>query len=320
MNLRLTFSVALGVSGIAFACGTGSGGSSSGGGGGSDSQSFINEFCGLYAPCCAKVNKPTDGATCRALYGGLLGAQQYDAAKGSACLSELRALSSTPTFCDGSATGASSCKGAFKESGSGTKQPGEDCLKDGDCAPSAEGSVNCASSYSSSAQTKSCQVELEGKAGDTPCISTRDGNTTSYTSTSSSGGDAGPTRPAAKGYVCDVAKGVYCSSKTKACVPIQEVGAPCEGFDTYACVKAAFCDYASKKCVARRAIGEDCANNSLACAEKTNCDPQTKKCIKGLDDGAVCTTSTQSASRACVNGKCNASGGGDSTQFLCGGN
>jgi hypothetical protein len=314
MNLRLTFLVVTGISGVVFAC-SGSGG---GGGGGSDSSSFIAELCGLYAPCCGKLGKPTDGASCRAVYGGLVGSQQYDPGKGSACLSELRALSSTPTFCDNPS--APSCKGAFKEAGSGNKQPGEECSKDGDCAPSGEGNVNCASNYSGSSETRACQIELEGKAGDTPCISTRDGNVTSTSFSSSSGGDAGPQAPPARGFICDVAKGVYCDGKSKACEAIHNVGESCESFDSYACVKTAFCDSLTRKCLGRRAVGEDCSTNSQSCTEKTNCDQVTKKCVAGLPDGTACKTSSQCASDHCVNSKCDPDSGDLASQLLCGGN
>ena len=318
MNLRLAFVVALGASGIVFACsGRSSGGSGPAAG---DSQSFINQLCDLYAPCCGKVNQPTDGARCRAFYGAFLGNQQYDGTKGNACLTEVQALSGAPDFCDNAGGKAPSCKKAFKGAGGGAGQPGQDCSKDGDCASSAEGEVSCASSYSSNATTKSCQVQIDGKAGDMPCIYTRDGNS-SFSTSFSSDGDGGPTRPAARGYICDLANGVFCNSKTKACAKVQDVGGDCEPYVSEGCVKTAYCSASTKKCVARLAVGEDCSNNSQACALKTNCDPQTRKCIAGLDTGAVCASSSQCASNNCVNGKCDKSGGGDfSTQLLCGGN
>lgn len=317
MNLRLAFVVALGVSGIVFACsGTSSGGS---GAAASDSQSFITQFCGLYAPCCGKVNKPTDGAHCRALYSGLLGDQQYNPAKGNACLTELQAQSAAPDFCDNAGGKAPSCKGAFKGAGGGAAQPGQNCSKDGDCASSAEGEVSCASSFSSNATTKSCQVQIDGKAGDMPCIYTRDGNS-SFSTSFSSDGDGGPTRPAAKGYICDLANGVFCNSKTKACAKVQDVGGDCEPFVSEGCVKTAYCSSSTKKCIARLAVGDDCSASSQACAAKTNCDQATKKCIAGLANGAACTTSSQCATNQCVNGKCDSGGGDLSTQFLCGTN
>ena len=193
MSVRSALFVGLGVSWTILAC---SGGSDSGGGGtAADSSSFVSQYCELLAPCCAKVNRPTDGAQCRAFLGAFSGTYQYDAAKGSACLSEVRARQSAPTFCDDPDDRAESCNAVFKENGTGTKQPGEPCSNDGDCASSPEGDVDCASSYSGDAVTKVCQLQLRGKEGDTPCAGTRDGSTTSY---SSSGGD-GP--PPARAYI-----------------------------------------------------------------------------------------------------------------------
>jgi hypothetical protein len=226
----------------------------------------------------------------------------------------VRAQGNSATFCESAS--APSCKGVFKESGSGAVQPGENCSADGDCAPSAEGSVECASSYSGNATTKSCQVEIEGKAGDTPCISTRDGNTTSTTSSFTSG-DAGPQRPPAKGYICNTANGIYCNSKTKACTPIQAVGGACESSDRFSCPKSAFCDSRKRTCEPRLAIGADCTAYSQSCAETTQCDTATRKCVAGLPDGATCTTDTQCAAGDCVNGKCSI-GQTIANQFLCG--
>lgn len=316
MSFRFAFVVALGVSGVVFAC-SGSG-SSGGGAAATDAQSFINELCSLYAPCCGKVNKPTDGAQCRAVYGAFTGGQQYDNTAGNACLNEIRAQSSTPTFCDNPGSGAPSCKTAFKEGGGGTKQPGEDCSQDGDCASSAEGSVTCASSYSGSAVTKSCQLVIEGKDGDKPCLATRDGNITSFTT--SFGGDGGATRPPARGYVCDLALGIFCNSKTTTCTKLQDVGGECTPFASQGCVTTAYCSKTTSKCAARIPIGEDCTFNSEACVAKATCDQKTKKCAPGLETGAACTVSSDCASNQCVNRKCDKSSGGDfSTQLICGG-
>ena len=293
----------------------------SSGGSATTSQAFIDDFCALTAPCCGRVNKPTDGASCRAVYGGLLGTATYDAAKGNACLAEIRAQSGSSEFCDNPTSQSPSCKSAFKQAGTGTAQPGADCSKDGDCASSSEGDVNCASSYSGSVTTRSCQIEIEGKEGDLPCVGTRDGNTTS-TSSSFSSGDAGPQRPAARGYICDVAKGIYCNSKTTACTKIADIGGTCDtsGFESSACVKAGFCDGVQKTCVARKAIGEDCSSSSQSCVDKANCDPQTRKCVAGLPEGTGCTSSSQCESDDCTNGKCTGARKSDlSTQFLCGG-
>ena len=326
MKTYFAFVIASGITGMVMACvGACSGSTTTGtssGGSASSSQAFIDEFCALTAPCCGRVNKPTDGASCRALFGGLLGARTYDATKGNACLGEIRARSNASDFCDNPTSQAPSCKGTFKEAGTGTAQPGADCSKEGDCASSSEGEVSCASSYSGTATTKSCQIELEGKEGDLPCLKTRDGSTTSYTSSFSSG-DGGPQRPATRGYVCDVAKGVYCNSRTMACTKVADIGGACDSssFDSYACVKAGSCDTQQRKCVARKAVGEDCSGSSQSCVDKANCDLQTRKCVAGLPDGTACTSSARCESNNCTNGTCTGKSGSDlSTQFLCGGN
>jgi len=315
MNIRHTFAVAVVVTGAVVACTSGTGST----GGPSDSSGFITQFCDLFTPCCQKAGKPTDGATCRAFYTAFTGASQYDAQKGGDCLAEVRAQQSSPTYCEGLNGASPSCKKVFKEASTGSALPGADCTKDSDCASSLEGEVNCASSYGSGgAESKACQVEIEGKEGDMPCVGTRSGSTTIGGSSFGSG-DAGPPRPPAKGYVCDVAKGVYCDSKTTACAKVSDVGGACETSNSYACVKTAICDFATKKCIDRLAVGADCSKNSGACADKSSCDSTTKKCVAGLADGAACTSGSQCESDRCVNSKCGDTGSDDlSVQLLCG--
>jgi hypothetical protein len=316
MNIKRCFAVAsVATASIVVACSSGSGSTA----GAADSGTFVAEICALYAPCCGKVNKPTDGAQCRAFYGAATSASKYDSAKGSDCLAELRALQSNTDFCENGTSKATSCKRAFKQGSGGTKAPGEDCADDGECAPSAEGEAECATSYGSSATTtKACQIQVDGKEGDTPCVATRDGNTTfgvgSFTS-----GDAGAPRPPAKGYVCDLANKVFCDSKTDACTKIQEVGATCDTSNTRACVAGAYCDFATKKCLARLAVGADCSKSPSSCVEKSTCDTATKTCLAGLPDGSPCTSGSKCGSSSCINGKCGgSSSGGLTTQLLCG--
>lgn len=313
MKSRQCFGLAVVVSGILVACTTGS----SSTGAPADATGFIAQLCELYSPCCAKVSKPTDGAACRAFYGAFAAPAQYDAAKGGDCLAEIRAEQTKPEFCDGASAGAPSCRSVFKQGGA--KSPGEDCTKDSDCASSPEGDVSCASSYGNGAETKACQVEVDGTEGDAPCVATRDGNTT-FGSSTTTAGDAGPPRPPAKGYVCDLAKGLFCDSKSRACAKVQDVGGDCDTSSSHACVKSAFCDFSTKKCAARLPVGADCSKSSTSCLEKANCDRTTKKCVAGLPDGAPCTTGSECESDRCVNTKCQPSGSGSvTTQLLCGG-
>ena len=77
---------------VVWACSGGGSGTVSSGNGGSN-DSFIQQFCAYYQPCCQKHGLKTDGLQCRAL--AQLGASQgtYDPAAGSVCLSEMQALS-----------------------------------------------------------------------------------------------------------------------------------------------------------------------------------------------------------------------------------
>src|SRR5262249_30833992 len=147
------------------------------------------------------------------IYESISSDELYDPARGSKCIDELNATQSKATFCDMPTSDVPDCDGFFHENGSsdGTKQPGEPCENTSDCAAQSDGAVVCFTSFDSNqAETRVCQVQLDGKAGDMPCLGTRDGYATySYGST------AGPPPP--RGYVCDLANNVYCSSKTKAC-------------------------------------------------------------------------------------------------------
>jgi hypothetical protein len=310
MNFTKSFGAAflvISVFSAAAACSSGD----SGGSVAADSSSFISQLCAEYMPCCAKAGKPSDGAQCRAFYSAFTGSATYDAAAGSKCLEEVRAQKGSASFCD-EGISAPSCEKAFG-SNTGTKKPGEACSEDEECAPSAEGKVECASLFVGGSQIKKCQVQVTGKLGDTPCAGTVDGNTTSF----SGSGTATDIPP--KGYLCYVKDGLRCDSKTGACAAIAKVGEACEGFGSYLCTKDAYCDTTAKKCVARKAVGAACTGfSSEQCVEGAYCDSTTKACVASLAVGAPCKSSNECASGSCVNSAC-AAGGDLTTAFLCGG-
>jgi hypothetical protein len=203
------------------------------------------------------------------------------------------------------------CSSVLSSSG-GAKNPGEACTQDQDCASSTEGKVACATSYSSGgAQTKVCQVQIKGKAGDAPCVATIDGDISYLTSSS--------TTPPSKGYTCDLADHLYCDTSGVSsnppdagqpppkCTAQQDVGGPCTSSYGHECVKTAYCDYAQHKCMARVATGGDCSASSSSCAPGNNCDGTSKKCVAQLANGATCTAAAQCLSGQCVNGACAAS-------------
>jgi hypothetical protein len=311
MLIRRAIVVAFGAS-IVLAC---SGGTT---GGAASASSFVQQYCQLIAPCCAKAGKPSDGSQCEAFFNAFTSNEVYDATKGQACLDAARAKSNDPDFCTNSGSDPA-CNGVYSKAGAaGGKAPGALCTDDSECASSTEGAVTCKSTYDSKgAVTKTCQVQIDGKEGDTPCLGTKDGNLTSFTTSSSTDP---PPPPPPKGYVCDVAKGIYCDSKSVACKKIADIGADCDTSSTqYACVKTAYCDFSTKKCVARPALGADCTPFSTPCADKAYCDDTTKKCTATLADGAPCTSSQQCASDSCVNKACGKSGSSDfGLTLLCG--
>jgi hypothetical protein len=99
------------------------------------------------------------------------------------------------------------------------------------------------------------------------------------------------------------------------------VGGDCTTGSSRACVETAYCDFTSKKCVARLGDGGDCSKSSDVCQTGFYCNTETRKCTTALADGAACTKSETCASKQCVNGKCDANDGlGDFTfALLCGG-
>jgi hypothetical protein len=309
MLVRRAFGFAFAAT-IVIACSGGTAGS----GGGQSSSSFVTDYCNIYAPCCAKAGKRTDGQVCAAFFNAFTSGENYDPVKGQQCLDAARAASNNPDFCD-KGFDDTVCNGVYTKPGGGNAQPGAACTTDSDCAADpGGGKVDCYTDFDSKGgETKTCQVQLVGKAGDTPCLGTKDGNLTSYAFSSDN------TPPPAKGYICDVSNKVYCDSTSKACKAIAEVGEDCSsGASSYACVKTAYCDFSTKKCVARIAVGGDCTANSQACADKSYCDQTSKKCTAQLGAGAPCESSQQCESSSCVNKACGSGGTDLGTVLLCG--
>jgi len=297
--------LALLLSYVVAACSSGSSGSVAGG-----RDSFIQQYCAEFMPCCSKAGKPADGAQCRAFVGALTQGATYDDATANKCLDEVRAQSSSATFCQTGASGPS-CSKVFSDS-TGVAKPGEACSEDEDCAPSSEGQVECASLFKDGATIRKCQIRVTGKAGDTPCVGTVDGNVTSYSS-------SGDTDIPMKGYLCYVKDGLRCDSTTKSCKVIAKIGEPCEGFGSNLCTDDAYCDTTKKLCVARAAVGQPCDGfSSDRCVDGAYCNTTTKVCVAAFADGAACKMSSECASRNCVNGAC-AKRSDFTTAFLCGG-
>jgi hypothetical protein len=257
----------------------------------SKEEKFADTYCSEIAKCCAQADiTGGDGTLCR--WAMSSGVSNIDA-----CLTELNAEVADGTFCTylgnpPNATAASSaCAEAVRH---GSKKPGESCVTDSDCAASDLGPVSCASAYVNGDFIDKCQVQIPGRAGDSPCLGTRDGDMTSSTDPA---GDVAP-----QGYICDTADGVVC--KGGACTALTAVGGSCGS--SYECVRTAFCDSSQGKCAAKVSIGDACVGKADDECEGGYCDSQggTKQCAAKVANGAACSDGSMCISDNCVDGSC----------------
>lgn len=271
------------------------------------SNAFVSDYCAAFSTCCAKAGRPADGASCRAFIGAFTSQAGFDQAAADKCLADINAAKSRADFCD-TGTSPPSCENVFQGNGNGGgKAPGETCSSDSDCASSPEGKADCASSFKDGMTVKKCQIVIVGKAGDSPCVSTIDGNITYFSSSSS--GDI-PN----KGYSCDKASGLVCESMTQKCTALAKEGDACASDQS--CEKNLYCDFGgTSKCTPRVAVGGTCTFSN--CVTNAFCDDKTKTCVAKTPTGGACTTSSACEGGNCTNGKC---GSNDlSLAFLCGG-
>ncbi|HEY0712398.1 MAG TPA: hypothetical protein VGF45_06975 [Polyangia bacterium] len=277
-------------------------------------EAFVGSYCDLFSPCCAKANLRSDGQQCRAFLGAFASSSQYDQQKGEACLAAMREASGRADFCDTSAGPAPAACDAVFGTSAGTKPPGATCDDDDECAPSAEGDVECVSSFAGGAEVRKCQVHVRGKAGDQPCVGDVDGNSTVYN---------GLSDLPSKGYLCHAQDGLRCDAMTDTCVAFKAIGEACSSTSSFRreCVVDAYCDGTQRKCAARKAIGSACTDTGFSqteCVAGAYCG-QAKTCMAQVSDGGACTTDQQCRSNDCVNGACKAAGSGDlGLTLICG--
>jgi len=271
------------------------------------SNDFANRYCAELSPCCAAAGLPTDGATCRAFVSAYATSASFDASAADACVDETHAAVNGSAGCQGAEDDSAtpSCAKVFA-SKSGTTAPGGTCTTDSDCAPASNGTVRCASIFVGTSSISKCQVDMVGKAGDSPCVGTKEGAVTSYVGTSSS--DVPP-----QGYVCDVANGVFCDPTSGACKALANVGDSCADAQ---CVDAAYCD-GTGKCVARIAVGASCAGGEDTCVTTAWCDPTSGVCATKLAQGQACSDNRACSSGDCTNEKC-APADAIGLAFICG--
>jgi len=275
-------------------------------------ESFITDYCAVLSTCCKEQNRPADGAQCRSLYTSTAAKSgaTFDAAAADTCLAEFKAASQKAGFCvDGMSFSSTACKQVLE--GTGTKQPGEACTEDKECAPSSKGEVSCEHYWEGSAEGKLCQVQMVGSEGSKPCIGTKDGTLIIGVSTSG--------KPPSEGYICNRANSVYCTGDgTAGCKKIQSAGGACTS--DFGCDAATYCDFAKQQCVTRFATGASCADDSDGCEAAAYCD-STKKCVTKIALDGACTSSSACVTKSCINGKCAKSSGFEDLGWIliCGG-
>lgn len=260
-------------------------------GGTVDEATFLAGFCNALGGCCIEAGLGASAAKCQVLFAAANEGQKFDPVAGKVCLDWLDRASQGGKACPDDDNAPAECAVALVSTG--TKAPGEACISTNDCAPSTEGSVDCASAYVSSMTIQKCQVQPFGVLGSAPCAGTKDGNVIVF---EGNGEDVPP-----KAYLCDKADGLRCDGT--ACVAVSAVGGSC--LSSYDCTDGNYCDYVTETCTPHKTAGAVCATFYDECGPETYCDQTTTVCTAGLGDGATCTESQQCKSMSCINGACN---------------
>jgi hypothetical protein len=258
----------------------------------SPAEAFVEGYCAEIAKCCSQANLSIDDESCRAEWAALALAGAYSAQAGGACLAEVRAQASAGKFCQSlSQSFPAACATVY---GGGSKQqPGGSCRFDSDCAASSEGDVICASANIGGNFVNKCQVLVTGKAGDTPCTATRDGDTfVPYA-------DPNASEVPAKSFVCNLADSLQCRLGT--CAALVAIGAQCNVSSD--CVRGAYC--ASGQCASRVAAGDSCAGgDTMECVDGQFCESSAKRCTAKVANGGKCTIPSNCQSNYCLNNSC----------------
>jgi hypothetical protein len=257
----------------------------------SDAEKFADSYCAEIAKCCAQAGLSGDGNVCHLL----LSQGTYNASAGDACLAEVKSQVAAGTFCSNQ-DASPTCNAVFTSTPrTGNKKPGEACEVAGDCAPSNDGKVVCASHYIDGTWVNKCQVQMRGKAGDGPCLGTQDGDVFS------SSGAGNETDVPASGYICDTADGLRCSS-SGTCTALLAVGQAC--YYSSDCVRSAYCD-STDHCSSRVSAGAACKGQDDECVAGYYCpDTSPRACTSQLSLGAACTSDAMCSSGNCESSTC----------------
>lgn len=223
-------------------------------------SAFVDRYCQTFVPCCQAESGSTSVERCVSLTKQALEARAFDPAAGDACLASVSAVASASDFCGHVVAVLPRCDAVFLAGN--TKQLGESCTPN-DCAPSAEGDVDCVNWVGGSA----CQVRIRGAEGATPC-------TLSPSSKP----------PPQKVFDCRIEDGLACDTGVDACVVLPKRFEPCRGDGL--CEPTSRCDTGVNRCIERTAEG-------AACRSDKECDTglvcHADVCAKTIPTGGACT-------------------------------
>jgi hypothetical protein len=254
---------------------------------------YIEAYCELAGSCCAIAGESSDVKKCHLAVGTLFQGRAYDPIAGRACLDELRAANARADFCVFAFEHAPSCDKAIGQLAGGSRKPGETCTVDSECAPSSEGRVFCGGFRRETAIT-TCQVHVEGKEGDQPCIGTIVGSVMKF-------GDPQDGHLPARAFICREEDGLRCRGGT--CVKLKAAGQSC--LPPYECDDGTYCAGSPPVCTVRRTLGDTC-NSTVPggeCVDGAFCGTSLTCTAQGAN-GAACTDSSMCSSQFCLNGTC----------------
>ena len=265
----------------------------------SSESAFADQYCNLVEPCCAGAGLSMNVAACHSFFSYAASQSSgYNASAGAQCLDAIRSAKGNPQFCMIAGAFPQACHVVFTGT-PGSRQPGQPCTADAQCAHAAGGVAACVDRFNghsgaaSSSDTQTCEQALVGSVGDSPCVGTLSGGTTVSASF-----EVLP--PGVPVYLCDDGAGTLCDS-TLTCASPVGVGGSC-GFSSD-CVSNAYCD-AHEKCVDRLPDGASCNGLDFDCETTSYCDSNSQTCTALLGTGAACNTDMQCQFDNCVNNAC----------------
>jgi hypothetical protein len=275
----------------------------------SPAQTFTDQFCTLFQPCCSGPSLGTDGGACQAWVAQQAQGNTYDGDAGAACLAAMQQNQAGSAACadDLGGNGAAACFHVFP-SAYGDVPPGGACLRDTDCQAAPGGTASCYAAIDFSqdsgaggSSTRACVQTSPGQTGDGPCLQQAIGS-----EVLSSWPDGQPVPD--QTVTCNVSDGLYCDFLSHTCQGFAAVGATCDlvsaGYQL-ACGPTATCvptTMTSGQCVALT-MGTSCVGGFSDCGAEAHCSSTTFVCIASLPEGAACTNDDQ-CDDACVGGHC----------------